>query len=410
MERDSGIFNNNKSFIAELGNENLFLLKATSHSKIYRVSHDGKFFLFKTSAGPDERDRKIIRREYDLSVGCDHPHIAHVFLYEQATPLGEGILMEYIEGRTLNEYLAENPSQKSRERIFSELLEAISYLHKKSIVHNDLKPENILISRNGDSLKLIDFGLSDDDAHFIIKTPGCSPAYAAPELKDKRKSDVRSDIYSFGKIMNIVLENRYGRISNKCCQENPEKRFQNIDSLTKSWKNRHKLRNSIFIGFPILLILFFILVVLLQLKSRNAEMEASLLNQNILIENQRDEFNNLQGAYTNLKDSLNHVTNQTRLFERLKKERIEDFSRGFDKRFHLAYDSISRCSNVTEIAAIGSNFINSVKTYYNNFDKTVEGKDISPEIYSLFMKKLEKYNEVYQKEIKRMMMSDITAQ
>ena len=403
MEQDSGIFINNGSFISESGEENLFLLKTTSHSKIYRVSHDGKFFLFKTSSDQTERGGAIIRREYELSLGCDHPHIAHIFLYEKSTPFGVGILMEYIEGRTLNEYLAENPSRKSRERIFSELLEAVSYLHKKGIVHNDLKPENILVSRNGDSLKLIDFGLSDDDAHFIIKTPGCSPAYAAPELKDNRKSDVRSDLYSIGKIMKVLLGKRYERISNKCCQENPEKRFQNIDSLTKSWKNRDKFRNGVFIIVPVLLVLFFFLVFLFQVKSRNSEMEASLSSQKVVIENQQQEFNKLHAAYSGLKDSLNHVTTRAQIIERLKKERIENFIDGFDKRFQLTYDSISRCNDLSDIVDIEYNFINAAKSYYNNFDKTVEGKDISSEIYPIFMEKMEKYNEVYQKEIIRRM-------
>lgn len=311
--------------------------------------------------------------------------------------------MEYIEGRNLNEYLAENPSLKSRERILSELLEAVSYIHKKGIVHNDLKPENILISRKGDSLKLIDFGLSDDDAHFIIKTPGCSPTYAAPELMDDRKSDVRSDIYSLGKIMRVLIGNRYKRISSKCCNENPERRYQNIDSLTKVWKEREKVRNIILLIVPLLSILFLILFFLLQVKSRNAEMEASINNQNVTIENQKQEIAALESAYVMVKDSLESVTARSKLFDRLKKERVENFEQGLDKRFKLAYDSILRCNNTSEISVIGYNFINDAKAYYNNYDKIVEGKDISPEIYSVFMGKMEKSNEVFHKEIQRVM-------
>lgn len=405
MAEDSGIFADYESFLTKGGKEkdDSFLLQATSISKVYRISHDGKFFLFKTSTDSTDRGRAIIRREYELSLGCDHPHIAHVFLYEKASPLGEGLLMEYVEGRNLNEYLAENPSRKSRERIFSELLEVMNYLHKKGIVHNDLKPENILISRNGDSLKLIDFGLSDDDAHFIIKTPGCSPAFAAPELKDDRKSDVRSDIYSIGKIMRLVIGNRYDRITSKCCQENPDRRYQNIDSLAKSWKNRDKVRTSILVVVPILLILCFFLVFLLQVKSRNYEMEVSLQKQNIVIQDQKEEILALQGAYGAVKDSLESLTTRSDLYNRLKKEKIENFTRGFDKRLKLAYDSMSRCSNVSEKAEIGYNFVNAAKTYYNNFDKTVDGKDISSEIYSVFLEKMEKSSEEFQKEIPSMM-------
>ena len=123
------------------------------------------------------------------------------------------------------------------------------------------------------------------------------------------------------------------------------------------------------------------------------------LCQNVLIENQRDEFNNLQGAYNNLKDSLNHVTNQTRLFEGLKKERIETFKREYDNRFKQAYDSILRCKTTTEIAELSSDFFNEAQSFYNEFDKRVEGKDISPELYTVFLEKRDQSNEKIQKAI-----------
>lgn len=403
MDSDSGIFFDSEAFLVNIKKDEALLIATTSLSKIYRISHDGKFFLFKTSSDQTERGKTIIRREYELSLGCDHPHIAHIFLYEKNTPLGEGMLLEYIEGRNLNEYLAENPSNKSRERIISELVETVGYIHKKGIVHNDLKPENILISRNGDSLKLIDFGLSDDDAHFMVKTPGCSPVFAAPELKEKRKSDVRSDIYSLGKLMRMVIGNRYERISSKCSHDNPDKRFQNIDSLIKAWKKRDKIRNVLFLGVPVLVIFLFILVFLFQVKYRNEEMKSSLLHQNIIIENQKEEIKELQSAYMSVTDSLESVTSRQDNFERLKKERIERFTQGLDRRFKISYDSILSCNNSGEISAIGYNFINEAKTYYDNFDKIVEGKDISPDIYPVFLEKMQKSSEAFQKRIQKVM-------
>ena len=403
MDSDSGIFLNSDAFLVNIRKDEALLIGTTSLSKIYRISHDGKFFLFKTSSDHTERGKAIIRREYELSLGCDHPHIAHVFLYEKASPLGEGIFLEYIEGRNLIEFLAENPSRKSRERIFIELLDAVSYLHKKGIVHNDLKPENILISRNGDSLKLIDFGLSDDEAHFLIKTPGCSQAFAAPELKEDRKSDVRSDIYSLGKIMRVLLGNRYERISQKCSYDNPDKRFQNIDSLIKAWKKRDKIRNAIFLGVPLSVIFLFIFVFLFQVKYHNEEIESSLWSQNIVIENQKEEIKSLQSAYKSVKDSLASVTSRQENFERLKKERIESFTQGFDKRFKISYDSTLICNNPTEIGEIGYNFINEAKSYYNNFDKLIKGKDISSEIYSVFLEKMQESSDAFQREIQKVM-------
>lgn len=106
--------------------------------------------------------------------------------------------------------MTENPTLRERDKVFSQILEAVGYLHKKGITHNDIKPDNILITNNGNNLKLIDFGMSDDDTHFLLKTPGFTAAYAAPELLAQRKTDARSDIYSIGAIMTVLLVGAIG--------------------------------------------------------------------------------------------------------------------------------------------------------------------------------------------------------
>ena len=166
MSNESTIFENN-SYKSDKKDcyYDFKLLKITASSKLWRASRDGKYFLIKTTKENSEHQLKMLRREYELSIGCDNPHIVHVFTYEYDLHDGDGIVMEYIEGRTLDEYLLEKPSLESRQRVFGELLSAVNYLHKRGIIHNDLKPENILITRADDTLKIIDFGLADKDAH-----------------------------------------------------------------------------------------------------------------------------------------------------------------------------------------------------------------------------------------------------
>ena len=243
MSNESAIFEN-RDF--RLGNNNpscdFKLLKTTASSKLWRMSRDGKYFLVKTTKDNSEHQRKMLRREYELSIGCDNPHIVHVFTYEYGIHEGDGIVMEYIEGRTLREYLSEKPSLASRQRIFAELLSAVNYLHKRGVIHNDLKPENILITRADDTLKIIDFGLADKDAFFVWKTLGCTPEYASPELRNQSKDiDARSDIYSIGMIMREIFDGRYSYIIKRCCKENPKQRYSDISELQKAWLGRNKV-------------------------------------------------------------------------------------------------------------------------------------------------------------------------
>ena len=252
MTKESGIFE--KEVFLQKDNDSFHdykLLKTTAYSKLWRVSRDGKYFLIKTTKDNSEYQQKMLRREYEISIGCDNPNIVHVFTYERNLPEGEGIVMEYIEGRTLDEFLLERPSLKTKQRIFGELLSAVNYLHKRGIIHNDLKPENILITRVDNTLKIIDFGLADNDAFYVLKTLGCTQRYASPELlsqdvrtriaTSKQKIDARSDIYSIGIIMREVFDGRYKRIINKCIKENVGSRYSDISSLQRKWNGRNKV-------------------------------------------------------------------------------------------------------------------------------------------------------------------------
>lgn len=243
MSNESAIFEN-KDFKSDdkVSYCDFNLLKTTVSSKLWRMSRDGKYFLVKTTKDNSEHQLKMLRREYEMSIGCDNPYIVHIFTYEHDIHEGDGIVMEYIEGRTLDEYLLEKPSLDSRQRVFGELLSAVNYLHKRGIIHNDLKPENILITRADDTLKIIDFGLADKDVFYVWKTLGCTHDYASPELGSQSKDiDARSDIYSIGMIMREIFDGRYSHIIKRCCEENPKQRYSDITELQKSWQGRNRI-------------------------------------------------------------------------------------------------------------------------------------------------------------------------
>ena len=246
------------------------LLKTTAYSVLYRASKAGKHFLIKTTKDNSEHQLALLKREYELSIGCDHPHIVHVFTYEDNLPVGAGIVMEYIEGRTLAEYMLERPTKRICNRLFEELLSAVDYLHKRGVIHNDLKPENILVTRADNTLKLIDFGLADNDAHFALRTLGCTPHYASPELQRQEGVDARSDIYSIGVLMSELFGSKHRRIGAKCCSVKLGRRYSNVASLQQAWAHRNRLpKMFLWLVVSLLFVLPTVLLVYTKVEARN---------------------------------------------------------------------------------------------------------------------------------------------
>ena len=124
--------------------------------------------------------------------------------------------MEYVDGQTLDKFLANNPTKKDTLIVLAELLKAVAYVHDKQIIHRDIKPTNIMVLSDGHHIKLIDFGLADSEAYEILKQPCGTEGYISAEQKCG-VNDVRNDIYSIGCIMKEMrLGWQYQGIIKKC--------------------------------------------------------------------------------------------------------------------------------------------------------------------------------------------------
>lgn len=244
-------------------------------SRLYRVSRAGKYFIIKTVKDDTGAMMDLIRREYELSIGLSHHHIVNVFTFEESTPVGPGIVMEYIDGVTLTEFLAQNPSKKLRQRTVEQLLDAVAFLHRKGIIHNDLKPENILITKVDNTLKIIDFGLSDNDAYFLYKGIGCTPKYASPELLNHEQTDSRSDIYSLGLIIKDILGRRYAHIFAKASARDKYDRYANADELAKAFRRRNIMSYTLMVSVVLTIIIAPLVFALVRVQNRYEEVSAS---------------------------------------------------------------------------------------------------------------------------------------
>ena len=176
----------------------------------------------------------LLRKEYEIGRSLSCPHICEVYSFVNHPDLGWCIEMEWVDGIPLDEYLQRVALTRGRKmRLLNQLFEAVGYLHSRQVVHKDLKPSNILVTRNGENIKVIDFGFADNDAYCILKLSAGTREYAAPELIAGRPVDNRADIWSLGKLLPL-FGGRWRRAVRKCLQENPENRYGSVEELRQA--------------------------------------------------------------------------------------------------------------------------------------------------------------------------------
>jgi len=200
------------------------------YSLLTRAKRHGRWWLLKGLKEPYRQDtifQAFLQKEFEITSQLQHPMVVSVSSLEEVDGLGLCIVMEWIEGMTLKDWLAQGEhTMKQRRHVADMLLGALAYVHSRQTQHRDLKPSNIMLTHDGQYLKLIDFGLSDTDSHTILKAPAGTEGYMAP--------DGPSDIYSLGC---ILRELRLGWLANKVawkCYAPLHQRYTDIASIQKA--------------------------------------------------------------------------------------------------------------------------------------------------------------------------------
>ena len=168
-----------------------------------------------------------LRKEYSLGLRMDCEGVVRYYSFELHPQLGPVIVMEYVDGYTLQDYLnkgrsdgSELPPLHERLKISMDIAESLAMIHGGGVLHRDLKPDNILIRKRDLRPKIIDFGHADAEDFMIYKNSVGTSQYGSPEQQVPSGGSMAGDIYSFGKILEKLLpEPQYRSIVDACISD-----------------------------------------------------------------------------------------------------------------------------------------------------------------------------------------------
>ncbi|WP_096435458.1 Stk1 family PASTA domain-containing Ser/Thr kinase [Alteribacter populi] len=172
------------------------------------LNRDVAVKVLKEQFSQDEDFIRRFRREAQAATSLSHPNVVNIYDVGEEDRLYY-LVMEYIEGPTLKEYIQQKGSLEVDEAvgITAHLTSAIAHAHDNQIIHRDIKPHNILIGHDG-TAKVTDFGIARAISEATITHTNSilgSVHYLSPEQARGGHVTYKSDIYSLGIVMYEML-------------------------------------------------------------------------------------------------------------------------------------------------------------------------------------------------------------
>lgn len=215
----------------------VFHISGNGFNILYKICRNGRFFIYKGLKHEyigNPLYEELLKKDFNIGFSLSHNGICQYFGMVKLPEAGNCIIMEWIDGCTLEELISgKRLTPAASERIICQICDALAYMHRKQVVHRDLKPENIMVTYNGQNVKIIDFGLSDADSYGILKLPAGTRAYASPELIAGDSVDGRSDIWSLGMIME-EMPGKWWNIAARCLRRDRRRRYMSAEDVKKS--------------------------------------------------------------------------------------------------------------------------------------------------------------------------------
>lgn len=160
---------------------------------------------------PTEDERRRLRHERRILAQLDHPNIARLLDGGETDDGQPYVVMEYVDGQTLLDWLAEHPLDlRQRLALFDRLADAVQHAHERLVIHRDLKPNNVMVRADGDP-RLLDFGVaklvdvSQGEDSRQTSTRVWTPGYASPEQRSGGLITTATDVFGLSILLREML-------------------------------------------------------------------------------------------------------------------------------------------------------------------------------------------------------------
>ena len=247
----------------------LFHSSRDGFNDLYRASRNGRLFVYKALKPEyvgNVMYEDLLRKDFNIGFSLQHGHICQYYAYSYIPEIGNVIVMEWVDGVTLEQMLPQlRRDKKLAMKVVRELCDALDYMAQKQVYHRDLKPENIIVTHNGNNVKIIDFGLSDSDSYASFKAPAGTRMYASPELLAGEQIDGRSDLWSLGVILGEM--GFKGKAVKRCLKRDRDERYSTAAELYADL-SKSLLSKALYIVAAICLVVLIILFQNYLLKNR----------------------------------------------------------------------------------------------------------------------------------------------
>ena len=226
------------------------------NSRVFTANYNGKKVIVKAlkkECADDAACKASLKQEFETTSILDNKYIRRALDFVQIEGMGDCIVFEYVEGKSLAEHVRVGTlSEKQVKSVLAEVCEALYYLHRNGIVHCNLNPDNIMVTAADCRAKLIDLGVpetkQDADRELLIK----EMEFVAPEIIKGEDVDSRADIYSIGKIMEFIgernISKQFSAVATHCTQFSREQRFDNISDVRSAITKGHSFVKLIIVA------------------------------------------------------------------------------------------------------------------------------------------------------------------